>query len=49
MSEVVARLAMSLDGYVAGPDSGVEHPLGIGGERRHRWGCGLRAFREAKR
>lgn len=48
MSKVVARLAMSLDGYVAGPDSGVEHPLGVGGERLHRWVYGLRAFREAQ-
>jgi len=48
MSKVIARLAMSLDGYVAGPDSGVEHPLGIGGERLHRWVFDLRAFREAQ-
>ncbi|MGQ4390572.1 dihydrofolate reductase family protein [Streptomyces sp. SAS_270] len=48
MSKVVARLAMSLDGFIAGPDSGVEHPLGIGGERLHQWVYGLRAFREAQ-
>ena len=46
MSKVVARLAMSLDGYVTGPDAGAEHPLGVGGERLHRWVYGLRAFRE---
>ncbi|MHC3474390.1 dihydrofolate reductase family protein [Streptomyces sp. 7R007] len=45
MSEVIARLAMSLDGYVAGPQSGREHPLGIGGERLHTWVYGLRTFR----
>ncbi|MFD3503069.1 dihydrofolate reductase family protein [Streptomyces sp. NPDC058676] len=45
MGEVIARLAMSLDGYVAGPDSGREHPLGIGGERLHQWLYGLRTFR----
>jgi hypothetical protein len=46
MSKVVARIAMSLDGYITGPDAGAEHPLGIGGERLHRWVFGLRAFRE---
>ncbi|MFC4502260.1 MULTISPECIES: dihydrofolate reductase family protein [Streptomyces] len=45
MSEVIARLAMSLDGYIAGPESGREHPLGIGGERLHSWVYGLRTFR----
>ncbi|MDX2678460.1 hypothetical protein [Streptomyces soliscabiei] len=45
MGEVIARLAMSLDGYVAGPESGREHPLGIGGERLHSWVFGLRTFR----
>lgn len=28
---------MSLDGYVAGPDQSVDHPLGVGGERLHQW------------
>jgi dihydrofolate reductase len=45
MSEVIARLAMSLDGYIAGPEPGREHPLGIGGERLHQWVYGLRTFR----
>ncbi|WLW55457.1 dihydrofolate reductase family protein [Streptomyces sp. YU58] len=45
MSEVVAQLSVSLDGYMAGPDSGREHPLGIGGERLHRWVFGLRSWR----
>lgn len=26
MTEVIARPAMSLDGYITGPDSGREHP-----------------------
>ncbi|WP_033281827.1 dihydrofolate reductase family protein [Streptomyces sp. NRRL F-525] len=46
MGEVVARLAVSLDGYIAGPESGREHPLGIGGERLHAWVFGLRSFRK---
>jgi dihydrofolate reductase len=30
-------LSMSLDGYVAGPNQGVDNPLGVGGERLHEW------------
>lgn len=30
-------MSMSLDGFVAGPNVGVEHPLGEGGERLHEW------------
>jgi dihydrofolate reductase len=33
----VYNLAVSLDGYAAGPDQGLEHPLGVGGERPHEW------------
>lgn len=33
----VHNLSMSLDGYVAGPDQGVDAPLGVGGERLHEW------------
>lgn len=33
------HLSMSIaaDGYVAGPDQSMEHPLGIGGELVHGW------------
>ncbi|MFE9770520.1 dihydrofolate reductase family protein [Streptomyces sp. NPDC005931] len=47
MSEVVAQLSMSLDGYVTGPDPGRAHPLGVGGERLHEWVYGLRSWRAA--
>ena len=40
------RIAMSLDGFVAGPDQSVENPLGIGGMRLHEWVFKLSAFRE---
>jgi dihydrofolate reductase len=30
-------LATSLDGYVAGPDQGLDDPLGVGGTRLHEW------------
>jgi len=38
MSRVrVHNLAMSLDGFVAGPDQSVDAPLGVGGEQVHEW------------
>lgn len=37
MSKVVLTFSMSLDGCVAGPDVGVEHPMGRGGDRLHEW------------
>jgi dihydrofolate reductase len=33
----VHNLSMSLDGYVAGPNQGLENPLGEGGEDLHEW------------
>jgi len=33
----VHNLAMSLDGYVAGPNQRLENPLGEGGTRLHEW------------
>ena len=29
--------AVSLDGFIAGPDQDLEHPLGVGGDALHRW------------
>lgn len=37
MGTVVLYKSMSLDGFVAGPDVGVEHPMGRGGMRLHEW------------
>ena len=39
MSEgrLLLAFTMSLDGFVAGPDVGVEQPMGRGGERLHEW------------
>ena len=38
MSKVrVHNLAVSLDGYAAGPDQDVDNPLGVGGPRLHEW------------
>ena len=33
----VHNLAMSVDGYVAGPDQSLDNPLGVGGRRLHEW------------
>ena len=41
------HIAMSLDGYVAGPNESEENPLGEGGERLHEWAYELDAWREA--
>jgi hypothetical protein len=37
MGKVITALAMSLDGFVAGPNDGPERPLGGGGERLFKW------------
>jgi dihydrofolate reductase len=31
------HVSISLDGYLAGPDQSLDNPLGVGGERVHRW------------
>jgi dihydrofolate reductase len=36
---------MSLDGFVAGPDSTLEEPLGKGGDRLHEWALRLASWR----
>ena len=33
----VHNLAVSLDGFAAGPAQDAEHPLGVGGDRLHEW------------
>lgn len=40
----VHSLAMSVDGYVAGPDQSLDRPLGVGGERLHDWAFATRSF-----
>jgi dihydrofolate reductase len=37
MGDVVVDLTVSLDGYIAGPDDGMEFPLGRGGEGLFTW------------
>lgn len=40
------NLAVSLDGYAAGPNQSPENPLGEGGMRLHGWAFATRSFRE---
>ena len=42
----VAGFAVSIDGFGAGPDQGLEHPLGKRGEELHNWFYPTRSFRE---
>ena len=38
MSRVrVASFSISIDGFGAGPDQSLAHPLGVGGEALHGW------------
>jgi dihydrofolate reductase len=45
MSKLRLRIAMSLDGFVAGPAQSVDNPLGIGGMHLHDWAFELAAWR----
>ncbi|MBA4014121.1 MAG: deaminase [Phenylobacterium sp.] len=45
MSRVrVGAFSISLDGFGAGPDQSLEHPLGRGGEQLHQWAFATRFF-----
>jgi dihydrofolate reductase len=37
VGKVVVSKSISLDGFVAGPNVGVEFPMGVGGLRLHEW------------
>src|SRR5690242_15969042 len=37
MTRTTCHMSMSLDGFVAGADQGLDNPLGIGGEQLHDW------------
>jgi dihydrofolate reductase len=45
MPRLRLKIAMSLDGFVAGPNQSVENPLGIGGMRLHEWVFPLAVWR----
>ena len=46
MSKLRFSIAVSLDGYAAGPAQSEENPLGIDGERLHEWATPLQVFKE---
>ncbi len=45
MSKLRFNIAMSLDGFIAGPNQSVENPLGEGGMQLHEWAFALEAWR----
>jgi len=47
MPRLKLNVSISLDGYLAGPNASLEHPLGVGGMRLHEWILGLKSWREA--
>jgi dihydrofolate reductase len=46
MGIVFVDISVSLDGFIAGPQAGREHPLGIGGEALHDWVIPTKGWRE---
>jgi dihydrofolate reductase len=46
VSKVRFQIAVSLDGYIAGPNQSEENPLGEGGEQLHEWAFALEAWRK---
>jgi dihydrofolate reductase len=46
MSKLRFQVAVSLDGYVAGPDQSEENPLGVDGMALHEWVFELEAWRK---
>ena len=48
MGAVRFHVAVSIDGYLAGPDQSEENPLGVGGMDLHRWLFELDAWRSSE-
>lgn len=42
----VHAFSISLDGFGAGPNQGLDYPLGAGGEQLHEWIVGTRTFQQ---
>jgi dihydrofolate reductase len=47
MSKLKFSITLSLDGFMAGPNQSVDHPLGVGGMRLHDWAFALEAFQKS--
>jgi dihydrofolate reductase len=48
MGKVMFQMAVSLDGYVAGPNQSVENPVGVGGTRVFEWFFDLEVWRRMR-
>jgi dihydrofolate reductase len=46
MESVTSQLSISLDGFIAGPNQTLEHPIGVGGLRLHDWVFGTASWRK---
>src|SRR4051812_45535266 len=46
MTNVFCHIAISLDGYAAGPNQSKDNPLGEGGMRLHEWTVKTASWRE---
>jgi dihydrofolate reductase len=46
MGSVTCQISISLDGFVAGPNQGLENPIGKGGMRLHQWVFDTASWRE---
>jgi dihydrofolate reductase len=46
MAVRVNNFSVSLDGYGAGPNQDLDHPLGVDGERLHDWLIATRTFKQ---
>ena len=50
MSKVrVNAFGIAIDGYGAGPDQDLAHPMGVGGMALHQWVFGTRRSRNGRR
>ena len=46
---IVRAFSISIDGFGAGPDQDLDHPLGVGGEELHDWFLATRTLAEPAR
>jgi dihydrofolate reductase len=46
MGKLTVDISMSLDGFVAGPNQTLDHPLGEGGDGLHEWAFATASWRE---
>jgi dihydrofolate reductase len=46
MSQIFVSVAVSVDGFIAGPNRGPANPLGDGGRRLHEWAFRQKSFRQ---